>query len=99
MHDGGPSALVVLDGELDVATCSLLQALLDEVLRARRLPTLKRLVVETSGISFVDAAGISPLLHARAVITRRGGSFEMRAPSPAVSRLLTLLGLDALPAT
>lgn len=95
VHDGGPSALVVLDGELDVATCSLLQALLDDLLRTKRAPKLVRLVVETSGIVFVDASGISPLLHARAVITRRSGKFELRTPSSVVTRLLSLLALDA----
>ncbi len=94
VHDGGPSALVVVDGELDVATSSLLQALLDDLLRAKRVPKLVRLVVQTTGIIFVDAAGMSPLLHARAVMSRRAGSFELREPSVAVSRLLSLLALD-----
>lgn len=97
VHDGGPSALVVVDGELDVATSSLLQALLDDLLRAKRAPKLVRLVIQTTGITFVDAAGMSPLLHARAVLNRRGGSFELREPSAPVSRLLSLLALDTVP--
>ncbi|RZS87087.1 anti-anti-sigma factor [Motilibacter rhizosphaerae] len=92
----GERATLALRGELDVATSGLLDALLDDLLRTRRSPRLSSLVVDTAGVTFADAAGISPLLHARAVLHRRGGTFEVRDPSPAVLRLLTLLGLTAL---
>src|SRR4051794_24912659 len=64
--DEGTSVTLRLEGELDLATSGLLQAFLDGVLRSRRTPRVERLVVETAGVGFVDAAGLSPLLHARA---------------------------------
>src|SRR4051794_18824778 len=92
--DCGPSALISVSGELDVATCGLLQAMLDDVLRARRVPRIARLVLDLRELSFVDASGVAPVLHARAVLAGRGGSLEIRRPSRAVRRLLELLDLD-----
>jgi anti-anti-sigma factor len=94
--DCGASALVALAGELDLATCGLLQAMLDGVLRARRKPRVSRLVLDMREVSFLDAAGIAPVLHARAVLNKRGGALEIRRPSAAVRRVLKLLDLSEL---
>jgi anti-sigma B factor antagonist len=91
--DCGGSALISVSGELDVATSGLLHALLDDVLRARRRPRLSRLVLDLRELSFVDACGVAPVLHARAVLARRGGTLELRRPSRAVRRVLQLLDL------
>ncbi len=91
--DCGRSALVSVAGELDIATCRLLQALLDDVLRAKRTPRIARLVIDMHEVGFVDAAGLSPILHARAVLARRGGVLEIRRPSQAALRLLAVLNL------
>jgi anti-anti-sigma factor len=94
-HDAA-GALVSLTGELDVATGALVDALLHDLLRARRLPRVTRLAFDLSGVTFADAAGLSPLLYARAVLTRRQGSIEIVAASPDVRRLLVLLDLTIL---
>ncbi|MDP9396161.1 MAG: STAS domain-containing protein [Actinomycetota bacterium] len=94
--DCGRSALLALGGELDMATCGLLQAVLDDVLRSRRTPRVVRLVLDMSAVQFVDAAGISPVLHARAVLAKRRGVVEVRDPSASVRRLLGLLDLADL---
>ena len=96
LDDAGSTVTVRLRGELDLATSGLLQGVLERLLRHRRDPRVDRLVVETAQVSFVDAAGVSPLLHARAVLARRGGSLHLPAASQSVTRLLTLLGLDDL---
>jgi anti-anti-sigma factor len=96
--DCDESALVAVSGELDIATSGLLQGLLDDLLRARRTPRIDRLVLDMRDVTFVDAGGIAPALHARAVLAKRGGTMEIRRASSAVRRLLTLLDLDALAA-
>ncbi|NHC44757.1 STAS domain-containing protein [Motilibacter aurantiacus] len=96
IEDAGSTVTVRLRGELDLATSGLLQGVLDRLLRHRRAPRVERLVVDTAQVSFVDAAGVSPLLHARAVLTRRGGVLELPDASHSVTRLLSLLGLGGL---
>lgn len=94
VHD--TAALLVLVGELDLDTSRLLGAVLDDLLRTRREPALTRLVVDVAGVSFADVAGLSPLLHARAVLTKRKGRLELRAPGTRVRRLLKVLALEDL---
>jgi anti-anti-sigma factor len=87
-----------LDGELDITSSPLLQTVVEQVLQARRDPCCTRLVVDMSGVGFADASGISPLLLARAMLTRRGGHIELRHCRRAVMRLLRLLDLADLAA-
>ena len=89
----GATVVVRLDGELDITSSPLLQAVVDQVLAARRRPQCTHLVVEMSGVGFADASGISPLLLARAMLARRGGRIELRHCRRAVLRLVRLLDL------
>jgi anti-anti-sigma factor len=89
----GATVVVRLDGELDSTSMPLLQAVVDQVLAARRRPPCTHLVVDMSGVGFADASGISPLLLARAIVARRGGRVELRHCRRAVLRLVRLLDL------
>ncbi|HEU4910481.1 MAG TPA: STAS domain-containing protein [Actinomycetes bacterium] len=89
----GATVHVRLEGELDMTSSPLLQAVVDQTLAARRVPRCHRLVVDMSGVSFADASGISPLLLARARLARRGGRVELRHCRRAVLRLIRLLDL------
>jgi anti-anti-sigma factor len=87
----GPTVLIRLDGDLDITSSPLLQAVVDQALAARRTPLCQRLVVDMSGVVFADASGMSPLLMARAMLVKRGGSVELQHCRRAVLRLLRLL--------
>lgn len=89
----GETVHVRLEGELDITSSPLLQAVVDQSLAARREPRCTRLVVDMSGVSFADASGLSPLLLARAQLGRRGGRVELRHCRRAVLRLIRLLDL------
>ena len=90
---------VRLSGELDITTSPLLQTVIDQVLTGRRTKRCSLLVLDMSGVSFADASGISPILLARALVTRRGGRVELRHCRRGVLRLLRVLGLsDLIPA-
>ena len=89
----GDTVVVRLDGDLDITSSPLLQAVVDQVLTARRRPPCSHLVVDMSGVGFADASGISPLLLARAMLARRGGRVELRHCRRAVLRLVRLLDL------
>jgi len=91
VHPDGPTVLVRLDGELDITSSPLLQAVVDQALAARRAPLCQQLAIDMSGVVFADASGLSPLLMARAMLAKRGGSVELLYCRGAVLRLLRLL--------
>jgi anti-anti-sigma factor len=91
VHPDGSTVFVRLDGDLDITSSPLLQTVVDQALAARRTPLCQRLVIDMSGVVFADASGMSPLLMARAVLAKRGGSVELTRCRRAVLRLLRLL--------
>ncbi len=88
-YTNGPPPVLTVAGELDVATAPMLRnAFLD--LLGDDLPDL---VVEASGVSFADSSGLAVLLMG----ARRWASHErklvLRAPSPALLRVIDLTGV------
>jgi anti-anti-sigma factor len=80
---------VAPSGELDIATVELLERALLEVERADSA----RIVLDLSGLSFIDSTGLRLLLD---VNERCGGTADrlrVIAGSPAVERLLDIVGL------
>jgi anti-sigma B factor antagonist len=86
-RDGGTRVLVV-SGELDMATAPHLRAALDAE-SERDAPTL----VDLASLDFIDMTGLRVLLDAATDAAAKGQAFEVLNPSPAVSRLLELTGL------
>jgi anti-anti-sigma factor len=92
-----PTTTVIrLDGELDITSSALLQTVVDQALSPRRVPRTRLLVLEMSGVSFADAAGLSPILLARALLRKNDGRLELRHSRRAVLRVLRILGLTDL---
>ena len=96
LSESDDTATLQLSGELDVTTSPLLQAVLDQLLAAKRRPVINHLVVEMTDVRFADAAGLSPVLHARAVLQKRDGFVLVRRPARAVRRVLEVLSLQDL---
>jgi len=91
-----PSATVVLDGEIDIATAPAIRRFLMAAISGGDA----HLAVEMSGVTFLGAAGIGVLVDAANRAREAGGSLSLLAPSPQVRWLLDVLHLDAiLPAT
>jgi anti-anti-sigma factor len=84
---GSGCVLVYLRGDIDVARRPHFARLIAR-LRERRP---RHAIVDVSGVSFIDCAGYGLLLRTQAAVEGGGGSFILRDPSPAVSRLLGLL--------
>ncbi|SEG24810.1 anti-anti-sigma factor [Thermomonospora echinospora] len=82
--------LVALHGELDLATTA--------VLRERLLATLhhgtRLLIIDLSGVSFCDAAGLTVLLGTQRRAAGLGITLSLAAPNPQVAKLLRITGLD-----
>jgi anti-anti-sigma factor len=79
-------------GELDLDS--------GEVLRAAAVGALgdpgEDLVVDLSGVTFIDCAGLAALLCARREVREHGGDLRIAGPSALARRLLGLAGMADL---
>lgn len=90
--DGDSYSIVGLAGESDVYTYDQLRnALESEVARGHPL-----LVVDLSGLEFMDSTGVQVLLDIRVMMNDRGGRLVLAAPQTTVARVLNLIGADQL---
>lgn len=86
--DYGDVAVLALRGELDLATVPALRDRLLEVVRTHR-----SVVLDLSGLGFLDSTGLGLLVSAVKRLHARKGSLVVTAPSPTVRRLLEVSGL------
>jgi anti-sigma B factor antagonist len=89
VRDEPDSHLVMLRGELDVAAAADLQARLLSVAGST-------VVVDLSGLTFIDAAGVGVLVDTRAKLEGEGHRVVLRGASGLVRRVFDLLNLQAL---
>jgi len=87
-----PSATVVLDGEIDIATAPATRRVLMAAISGGNV----HLAVDMSGVTFIGAAGIGVLVDAASRAREAGGSLSLLAPSRQVRWLLGVLHLDAI---
>jgi anti-sigma B factor antagonist len=80
--------LVVLDGELDIATAERTGEALDAALQRA-----VRLVVDLRRVTFMDCAGLAPLVRALRRARRGGGGITVLVTGPRLPRLLDATGL------
>ena len=81
--------MVRLVGEADVTTRAL-----RDVLGAEVAKKPGRLLVDVSGLSFIDSAALHEVVRAYRRLRADGCLLALISPSPAVSRVLQLSGLD-----
>ena len=78
-------------GEADVTTHALGEALRAE---AANRPAL--LLVEMSGLRFMDSSALHALLRVNRSMDRQGGVLALVSPQPAVAKILRLTTADRL---
>lgn len=86
----GPDAVVTVAGEIDPHTAAPLTEALDGLAGT---DDLQRVVLDLSGVTFVDSSGLRVLLTARERFAERDIHFSLRAPSEPVRRLLEITDL------
>jgi anti-anti-sigma factor len=91
---GDRGTVVCASGDVDTNAAEPFQDTMLGVMR-RYSPWL---LLDLSGVSFMDCAGLRALLLTRRRAELRGGSVCLIAESPAVRRIIDILGVrDALP--
>ena len=89
LEHGSPPVMYV-SGEIDIATAEQLQAALDAA-----LATDGRLVVDMTGVAFIDGTGLRAILRVAESLNGNGPLALVNAPH--VARLLELTGLTGIP--
>jgi anti-sigma B factor antagonist len=84
-------AIITISGEIDIARAPALREQLIGLLR----PGASRLVVDLSGVTFCDASGLAVLVGVARRVALLGGVLRLAAPTPLVSAILRLTGLDS----
>lgn len=84
--------VVALVGEVDATNSDELHDLLDSVGRER--PAL--VLIDLSGLSFMDSTGLRMLLRSSRVLDQQGGVLGLVSPQAAVVRVLQLTKADQL---
>lgn len=82
--------VVVLAGELDLATRPAMQAVLGPAGRGEAV----ELVLDVSRLTFVDVGAVRSWCGLAAVLRRRGGTLVVRDPTRSLRKVAAIAGLD-----
>jgi anti-sigma B factor antagonist len=83
--------IVMIGGEIDIASASVLRARLLDLLPADASPV----IIDLSRVTFCDASGLAVLVAASRRAAQLGGVLRLAAPAPLTATILRLTGLDA----
>jgi anti-sigma B factor antagonist len=86
--DDGSRTVVRLVGEADVTTRELAEVLSAEAAKKPRL-----LLLDVSGLMFIDSAALQEIVRAHRKLHREGCQLALVGPSRGVARILELSGL------
>jgi len=89
---GQPYTLVAITGEADVTNRDELRGILDAEV-AQEPGTL---ILELSGLRFMDSSALHALLRVNRSMDRQGGVLALVSPQPAVAKILRLTTADRL---
>lgn len=85
------AAVVTVAGEVDLSSAAFLQ---DELRAAlEQSPTV---VVDVSGMTFIDSSGLNALVHAHRSAQEAGSELRVRQPTPMFRKLLQITRLETL---
>ena len=83
--------VIYVSGDVDVAAVARLRDVLEP-----NMGPQQTIVLDLSGVEFMDSASLRYLVQARGNLTADGGSLKLRNPSLAAHRLLTLAKAQSL---
>jgi anti-anti-sigma factor len=90
--ESGRYTLVELAGEADVTVIETLRAVLEAQTRKRK----PLLIIEMSGLMFIDSAALQVVLRANLAVGKYGGRLALVNPGETVARVLEMTQADQL---
>jgi len=94
LRSDGADAVVVLRGDLDLATVPRLDAVLATAFGSEG--DVERVVVDMAAVEFIDSSGLTALVKGNRQAADLGLALVIRAPSDRVLRTLQLTQLDTV---
>lgn len=91
--DGGPTAQILLAGDLDLTTAATLGPAVRHLLAD---PALTCVQVDVGLVSFCDSSGLSALLNAQKLASARGVRLYLVQVGPRLEMVLDVTGLGRL---
>ena len=88
----GSEVTITLEGEFDLGGTELFWAYVSEALDSQP----RSVVVDATGLTFIDSAGLMAVWRARDVAHAAGVAFRVDNATPPVRRVVELLGLEDL---
>ena len=85
----GESVTVAVIGELDIATVPRFTARMGELVRRWQF---RELVIDLSGLAFIDAGGLRALAEVRHRVEQRDASLVLDGVPPQMLRLMEIIG-------
>ena len=80
---------IVLEGELDMASAPLLESALSEACSGAATD----LVLDMSGVEFIDSSGLKAILHGKTLCERRQSAFSLTPATRPAQRVFEATGL------
>jgi anti-sigma B factor antagonist len=85
----GESVTVAVIGELDIATVPKFTARMGDLVRR---DSLRELILDLSGLAFIDAGGLRALTELRSRIEQQGAVLVLDGVPPQMRRLMRIIG-------
>lgn len=85
-------AVLVLNGRLDLVSAAKLRQAVDDTVNHGT----NRVIVDLSGVPFMDSSGLGALVGAFKRATGAGGAFRIAGPSHQVRDVISIMRLDQL---
>lgn len=86
-------AVVALRGDLDLATSPLLRTALAELIDQ---PSVRCVVVDMGGVTFIDSTGVHVLVEAAKRLRRCGGDLALSGTKSGAFKVLDICGLTSV---
>lgn len=86
----GRQVILYLEGEMDLHTAPLFRERLEAVVARYGV---SRVLVDLSGVAFIDSSGLGALLGRHRALRERGGGLRLAVPEGRLRSILELAGL------
>ena len=92
IHEDGENLVALLSGEIDHHWAAILREEIDERVRSR---SPAKLILDFSGVTFMDSSGIGLILGRHRLVSSLGGVVIVQKAPREIKRMLSIAGIEA----